>query len=268
MRVRKCLTGVLMALMAAVTLAAVALPDTARAQTAEELEGMQVPLLRHRPIYFALHDGESKVQLSFRFALSEESNFYFAYTQIMFWSLFENSLPMEEIRYKPELFYRFRPDSPWLSQVNLGLNEHDSNGQDGDASRGYDAAYLETVSFLDPGGRDIRWSNRFFGYYDLSRNNKDFAGYRSTYETRFDYRAGLLGDDRMMLRAVLRDRGEVDEEEDGFGLGAFEVGYRFPIPHLNNGALQFYIQYYDGYNETWRAYDERTQTVRAGFMLR
>ncbi len=246
---------------------AIAMPEAARAQTVEELEAMQVPLLRHRPIYFAFSDEESKIQISFRFRFGDESNLNLAYTQTVFWALNKDSVPVEETRYRPELFYSFQLGSSWVRRLNVGFNEHDSNGLDGDASRSYDASYLETVSYLDPGQRDIRWVNRVFDYYRLGPANRDIKYYRSTLETELDYHAGFLENDRVMLRAVLRQRRE-DEEESGHGIGAYEIGYRFPIPYATEGSAQFYVQYYNGYNETWRDYDERTQSLRAGFMLR
>ena len=243
-------------------------PTPALGQTAQELDAMHVPLKRHRPIYFVLSDEESRVQLSFSFPFGPETGFHLAYSQTIYWSLFEDSLPVEAIRYQPELFYRFERGSPWLQRVDIGL-EHDSNGLDGDVSRTYDAAYLETVSYLDAGRRDVRWANRLFAYYYLGKENPDFPAYRSIYQTELSYHPGFIEGDRLMLSGALRDRSKIeDREESGLGLGAYEIGYHFPMPYGENGSVHLYVQYYNGYNETWRGYDERVSHLRAGFMVR
>lgn len=38
--------------------------------------------------------------------ISKSYNFYFAFTQLMFWSIYEDSKPFREVNYRPEVFYR------------------------------------------------------------------------------------------------------------------------------------------------------------------
>lgn len=61
----------------------------------------------HEPTYFVFGDDDLKLQFSMRYRLSKNYNFYFAFTQLMFWSIYEDSKPFREVNYRPEVFYRF-----------------------------------------------------------------------------------------------------------------------------------------------------------------
>ena len=45
----------------------------------------------HEPTYFVFGDDDLKLQFSMRYRLSKSYNLYFAFTQLMFWSIYEDS---------------------------------------------------------------------------------------------------------------------------------------------------------------------------------
>src|SRR4051812_7181012 len=62
-------------------------------------------LLRHNPFYFAYGNPVSKMQISFRTKVVSDFPLYLAYTQLMFWTMNKQSMPIHDITYNPEIFY-------------------------------------------------------------------------------------------------------------------------------------------------------------------
>src|SRR5690606_24440532 len=61
---------------------------------------------RYRDIYFLSGEPDTKIQLSLKVRLLKNVDFYFGYSQVMFWKLFiERSSPFHDVAYNPELFY-------------------------------------------------------------------------------------------------------------------------------------------------------------------
>lgn len=245
-----------------------AVAQRAEAQTAQEREDIHIPLSRHRPIYALYGNPTSKAQISFKFELVPNSELFFAYTETVFWLLNEESSPFADIKFEPEVFYRFDLPFLGLDYVKVSPFSHSSNGEDGVDSRSYNEAYLEFVTEIDPGGVDFQWSNKFLNYYSLDDTNRDLREYRHAYETRMAFHVGLLPDDRFFWRGHLRRKLQGPDEKERIRWGGNEVGYRFPTPFGTDFSPQFYVEYYYGYMENWKRYDERQDVVRAGIMLR
>ncbi|MFA9459819.1 phospholipase A [Thiohalorhabdus sp. Cl-TMA] len=260
-RIRRILGG-----LAALT---VLMPGAAFAQdTAQQREDVLVPLSRHKPIYAVYGEPTPKAQISFKFEIYPYTELFFAYTETAFWLLREESVPFYDIKFEPELFYRHDLPTWWLDFVRLGLFSHSSNGEDGADSRSYDEGYLELVTELDPGGVNFHWSNKFFTYYGLGENNLDIRSYRSVYETTMSFHVGLFPGDQLRWRGFLRREDFGPGRKDHYHVGGVQVGYMFPSLLGVDFAPQFYVQYYNGYMESWKAYDQREEIVRAGIRLK
>jgi outer membrane phospholipase A len=236
--------------------------------TAQEREDVAVPLSRHRPIYGVYGSPTSKAQISFKFEVYPRSDVFFGYTETAFWLLGEESAPFADIKFEPEIFWRYDLPFAALDFVRISPFSHSSNGEDGLESRSYNEAYLEFVTEIDPEGVNFLWSNKFFNYYSMDENNRDLREYRHAYQTRMSFHVGLFQEDRFYWKGFLRRKERGPEQSDKVLWSGNEVGYRFPTPFGPDFSPQFFVQYYFGYMENWKRYDERQDVLRAGIMLR
>ncbi len=140
-----------------------------------------------------LNETEVKFQISFRFMLWEklfkkDIDFYFAYTQLAMWQLYNKDIssPFRDTNYEPELFLWFNND--WKifgfnNTVNLLGFVHQSNGRAEPLSRSWNRVY---ASFVFERG------NLAFGLKPWIRiqedadvdNNPDIADYLGNFELR------------------------------------------------------------------------------------
>jgi hypothetical protein len=100
------------------------------------------------------HETQVKFQFSLKVDLwPNDSNHsvYFGFTQKSLWNLYSDSSPFVDSNYNPEVFYGYfkrygdviwAPGriTPFLDSARVGL-EHESNGRDGAASRGWNRVY-------------------------------------------------------------------------------------------------------------------------------
>lgn len=212
-----------------------------------------------------------KAMTSFRYALLYPHNIglYAAYTQTMFWDLYEKSSPFRNIDFQPECFWEMKSnDNPWRVKIygikgfRIGLVEHKSNGKGGEDSRSLNRSY--GLLFYDWGKRvNIGGSSKVFFYYKVSDKNADIQKY--------------TGNFTQELFVQLRSKGQYIEKEKiyyRFGLGGntnvkkgwHEVGARV---RLVTTRIQMFLfaQLYHGYVESLLDYDEKETRFRVGVQL-
>lgn len=142
-----------------------------------------IQLNRYKPVYFIYGNPDSKLQLSLKAMLFRNFNLYFAYTQLMLWTLTEKSAPMRDINFNPEVFYRLKLTKDADGFLDFGFYEHESNGRSGKLSRSWDRAYLRWTSRTSLGdSRRLVWSFKAFAPYNLDNENKAIARYRGLWE--------------------------------------------------------------------------------------
>lgn len=131
----------------------------------------------HEPTYFVFGDDDLKLQFSMRYRLSMSYNFYFAFTQLMFWSIYEDSKPFREVNYRPEVFYRFiDKENKFLRSVDVGYYHH-SNGKDLEDSRSLDKLFLRT-SFVTSYRRQLLGSIiKLQKIFNEDSTNKDISNH-------------------------------------------------------------------------------------------
>lgn len=228
----------------------------------------------HEPMYF-LYGREApavKFQFSFKYRLIGEDSkfgalippfrgFYFAYTQRSLWDVDADSSPFYDTSYMPELFFE------WLApQVRapgggfhwLGMQtgaRHESNGQSGDASRSLNIAYLRAamaIGSLD--GWQLMLTPRVFSYLGTSSDNKNIARYRGYGELQVAF--GKNDSTQLAVSSRIGAHGN---------RGSIQVDLTQPvrIPLIN---LETYLQlqYFDGYGESLRTYDQKSSVWRLG----
>lgn len=92
----------------------------------------EIKIYRYQPFYFLYGNPRSRVQISLLASPINEIPLFFGYTQRIKWSLLEVSIPIEEVQYHPDMFWRFDKiiDNTF---VDIGV-EHISNGKSGAGS--------------------------------------------------------------------------------------------------------------------------------------
>ena len=108
-------------------------------------EKKQFPFESYEDLYFISGGKKDQVkgQLSFKYAILpiHNSKIYTGYTQKFFWRVMDSSAPFEEIEHMPNLFWRWYP-TDIFKYVDLGIYNHNSNGQDNIGNRSYDFSFI------------------------------------------------------------------------------------------------------------------------------
>ena len=200
-----------------------------------------------------------------------------AYTQKVWWQLYDDSGPFRETNYQPEIFVTIPTsqsldDSIGLKAVKLGFI-HESNGQEGYYSRSWNRLYATGV---------WQWSNLFLStraWYRIKEDRKSDAYYN-----------GDLGND---LEAIIAESDGDDNPDilDYMGYGDIKIDYlygksQFGLLYRNNldfdhnkGAVEFnysyplfnspntfwYIKLFNGYGESLVDYNRNVTKASFGF---
>lgn len=237
----------------------------------------------YEPIYLIAGLGEELVKLSFsaKYEPFFRSHFglYLAYTQTMFWDLFDESSPFQEIDYSPELFWRFQSgynladdvEIPVFEYFQLGW-EHRSNGLDDLQSRGWDRVYGKLE--LKVGERfNLAANAKYFVlietifpdfYGDRPRYNLDIQDYIGS--TEYEVRLGFERSPIFVLpRQVILSFGPAG------GVNGFDFAggwQQLDVLFGNLFGISPYLQVWHGRGESLIEYDtEPTFAIRGGISL-
>ena len=148
----------------------------------EEIKSSPIQLQQYKTIYFLAGKPDTKIQLSFKVQLINKLDLYFAYTQLMMWDVLEPSAPFRDLNYNPDLFYRIFIKKESNRWVDIGIFEHESNGRDGESSRGWNRAYVLFHSTQKIGEHKILWSIKSWFPYSYKNSNPDLPKYRGLWE--------------------------------------------------------------------------------------
>ncbi|WP_373029954.1 phospholipase A [Sulfurovum sp.] len=217
---------------------------------------------------------EAEYQLSFQKPLTYNLfgwNEYItaAYTQQVWWKLYDESAPFRESNYTPEFFMILPTSDDWDEKYNLKAlkfgYKHQSNGGEGYASRSWNRLFLATL---------WQWDSllmRIEGWYRIPEERKSDAFYDGT-------DPGASGDDNPDI-------------VDYLGYGEIELKYLYGKHHFNlllrnnldldnnKGAVQFdymapffnsdntfwYVKLFNGYGESLIDYDNSVTKMSIGF---
>ncbi|QDK44882.1 hypothetical protein DOM22_06755 [Bdellovibrio sp. ZAP7] len=224
----------------------------------------QLRILYYKPIYFAYGEPTSKLQYSFRVPLFEKFPLNFAYTQIIFWELQEESKPFLDATYNPEMFYRIDYDKKTIRSLDLGLFEHNSNGKAGDQSRSYNQSYLRANWAFESKSWVVQFSAKVKAIYGVDETNRDIYDYVGPVEGEVKF-IQLFDSIFDQLEAVININpgGKWSTE---FDKGGYQLSLNFHVGGLKV-VPAFYVQYYHGYAETLVNYDQSVDEFRAGLMF-
>lgn len=247
-------------------LLALTIPARALAYS-NETSSASVRLLGYKPSFLLMGKPDQKVQLSLKARVIDSSNFYIAYTQLMFWDLFrKSSAPFSDINFNPEFFYRFSLGNPEdkseLRWIDVGY-EHESNGKDGDTSRSWDRLYVLFAAETDLNGKArLQWSAKAWLPVNRGSQNGDLERFRGLWEanvTLLDFAGPFF--DRHDLTLRLYGGG-------GAGLapwkGGQELTFRANKWPERKALPMLIVQFFNGYGEGLLRYNERRTGIRGG----
>ena len=235
----------------------------------------------------AMGDGgyyEENIEVVFQFSLKKQLSFNLfgmnefvdiAYTQKVWWQLYDESGPFRETNYSPEIFMTI-PTSKNIRNIGLKAMKlgfiHESNGQEGYQSRSWNRLYATGI---------WQWKNLFVStraWYRLKEDKKSDAFYDQTLTDPQDIVAESDGDDnpdildymgygdikisylygKSQLGLLLRNNLDFDENK-----GALEFTYSYPLFSSPNTNL--YFKAFNGYGESLIDYNEDVTKVSFGF---
>lgn len=218
----------------------------------------------YKPIYFAYGQPSTKVQISFRSVLSDTIPINFAYTQIMFWELTENSKPFQDTTYNPEFFYRLNPSGDKWTSLDIGLWEHNSNGKGSEDSRSYNQSYIRGV-YATQGNSWVSFvAVKLKLMYAFDDTNRDITRYVGPLD--IDLRFAKFLDGALDHSELILSLSPGGKYATDLSKGGYQVAVNFHVKgwHFNPA---FYLQYYYGYAETLLNYNERVNSFRFGVMF-
>lgn len=229
----------------------------------------------HEAIYF-LYGAEApaaKFQLSFKYRLRSFGagdpehalhTLQFGYTQRSLWDIDAGSSPFYDTSYMPSLFYEVFDPAPTANAglvTWLGLQtgyQHESNGQGPPDSRSLNTLFFRRAVMI---GTFEDWhvyiSPKLLAYVGGLSDNPDLKDYRGYGEWMIALGKGH--------GPTLTYTGWAGSKFDHFST---QLDLTVPVrSKLLDFATYFTLQYFSGYGESLRTYNQRTETVRAGFSL-
>ncbi|MBI2814901.1 MAG: phospholipase A [Opitutae bacterium] len=232
----------------------------------------------HEPVYFIYGPDApgAKFQFSFKYRVLGENarlgatlpalrGLYAGFTQRSLWDIDADSSPFFDTSYMPELMFESqalvdRGDAGGFKLLGWQAGvRHESNGRDGADSRSLNIAYVRPAfAFGRLDGWNLIVVPRLFAYLSDLANNPDIGDYRGNVEL-----TAIFGRND---RGALALTGRLGR---GAHKGSLQADLTVPVKfdRMFNFATYVLIQYWDGYGESLRSYDQRSETIRAGFSL-
>ena len=230
-------------------------------ETVEEAFGVdeKSTFTPHQLNYGVLGEDDALMQISFKYRLGRDWNWYLAFTSVVKWDIWEDSSPYRDINFKPEVFYRFTPAIENLVSVDAGY-WHESNGQDGEESRSWDQLFVRFNTLFEINSITLAWETRLYGELNTGDFNEDIGEYLGGWDTAF-YFINILPFDT--FNTSLEFYLWSGDNGVPFDHGQFRTGIIF---QWKNAVFQpsLYVQYFNGYGEVMAGYDERSEGLRVG----
>lgn len=231
-------------------------------------------LLPYEPVFFILGTyPAAKFQYSLKFRLLTYAddrypwnNLYFAYTQTSFWDLLTKDPSFYDTSYKPSAFLYYHDVLPHQFPIRLDLQsgvEHESNGRGGSGERSLYTVYLQpTFTYAVTTNLTFMLQPRARYYLSLSDNNPDLAQYRGY----ADLLAAVTWQDKSRPWEKIQLSSKILVGDEG-SHPSVTVDLRFNLPRCLgfNPAIQ--AEYFYGYGQTLRQYNQLSQGLRAGLCL-
>lgn len=207
-----------------------------------------------------INKAEVKYQLSFKVPIwsnifCSHTSLFFAYTQLSYWQLYNNSAFFRETDYEPEFFFaneiNHRLYKNWdLNFINLGF-VHQSNGFGGDMERTWNRIYLNAITSVGDWMINIKpWYIIHDG--GMEEHNPDIGDY-------LGYGEVLVGYKYHHQVFTIQVRNLIENSKRATA----ELSWSFPLTKHLNG----YVQFFTGYGQSLIEYDHHTNSAGIGIAL-
>ncbi len=217
----------------------------------------------YQPTYFIFGKDNLKLQFSAKYRVAKNYNLYLAFTQVMFWNIYEQSAPFDDINYNPEAFYRFfEHENNFLRSIDLGTM-HTSNGEDGEKSRSINRVYLKTNIATTIGRHSLLGELKLQQTYSKDSLNEDIVDHIGYWDLKMIITHLLVWG---TTRLDIEYRIFAGKDLINIGQGGRELGLLYNLGSENFNPT-FYVQYYSGYAESLLHYNEKVSVVRGGLLL-
>ena len=222
----------------------------------------------------AANEGELKFQFSVKYELIKNRNWYFAYTQKSFWSIQEDSEPFRETNFAPETFWQYKPeDYDWLEGIQFGIYRHESTGESGPGSHGWDTSYIEATFHWNGVYLIPRiWHASLFHRFDEVRaapDNPDIFDYYGKWNV-----TAIYGNKKSNQISIMLQPSPIDDSityEVQFDISWKKMAKLFnKLPFVNfepEWNPYYFIQVRDGYGASLKSYNIENYSVIFGISL-
>jgi phospholipase A1 len=217
---------------------------------------------------------EVKFQFSVKYEFIENSDWYLGYTQKSFWSTQKSSAPFRETNFSPETFWLYKPDNlSWLPVVQAGLFRHESTGEAGAGSRGWNITYVEPV--FSWGGLFIIpriWAPSLFHGFDEKKaapDNPDIFRYYGYGKLSAVYRYKQDIQLALSMQYAPKDNSITCEGQADLAWRSIAAAFGkiFGFEYTPKWNPSYFVQARNGYGEGLKTYNVRTSSVIVGISL-
>jgi outer membrane phospholipase A len=215
------------------------------------------------PTYVIGGGDDLKIQFSSKYQVAKKFNLYMAYTQTMFWSIYESSMPFKDINFAPELFYRILDnDSGKIQSIDFGVT-HNSNGKNGIESRSLNRIFLKLNQVHQINRNQIYTEARIYKVYNPEAENHDIEQYLGFWDLQVRLTNLIVkNDQRLDIEfKIFAGSKVINIDKGGTVLGLI---YRTGSESFNPAI---YLQYYQGTAESLLNYQDKVDEWRIGFLL-
>ncbi len=206
---------------------------------------------------------------------------YFAFTQLAVWDAFdlENSSPMKDVNFGPEVFYRqsfadIREEGCNFHDIQVGAS-HNSNGRRAPETRSVNLIVGTARAGCSLARRSGPLGAIPHGVLELSAwsppivafENPDITRYMGYGRLRLTLASGIVDVEQSTPAATAGIFGSVTTLQvgtAGYVTLQWEGSYRPPYPYALRFLPYFMVQYFNGYGETLLSYNQKSQNFRIG----
>lgn len=236
------------------------LPLTYMHRTHKDINTTDNMDLQHVEMKFQL---SLKVPVTRRTLLKDNGYLFFAYTNTSVWQAYnrEESSPFRDSNHEPEMLMIFTTPVDWrgltIPAITTGFS-HQSNGQSGVQSRGWNRIYVSTTFSYNDWYLSVKpwWRipQREKRNPDDAKgdDNPDILHYYGHFEINL-FREFGNNHLSLMLRNNLKQTNR----------GAIEINYSYPL----SDRIKGYVQLFHGYGEMMLDYSERNTRIGFGFLF-
>jgi phospholipase A1/A2 len=232
----------------------------------------------HRSNYLVTgftRDTQVKFQFSIKYDFwpsTSRHTVYFGYSQKSLWDLYATSSPFRESNYAPELFYaHFHSEIHGQPNPGCGLFseqvgiEHESNGEDSDASRSWNRLFVDVEATCY--GKPLYGLLGLRAWYPLGISSNDSIAQTQGYGE-LVFGLGLDHDASHMNSLVTVAARKGANFDFSKGSLTLDARWRPTYQRLFGKAWKFapyvWFQAFTGYGETLGVYDQAKTSLRLG----